>query len=261
MHIFPVIVTNARRLEFFQNLFDDLNDAIYHIEECSYNCVYPYIFVNNSEDVRDYIKTYIKTSYRKDTTIVLGAGSNIGIASGLQHCINQIKIDHPDAHGDSLFLKLDDDVKIYETPNFFERACFIHKMIPSAVFSPFPVGLINNLGGPHGYKHAVLKGKYKKDIITVRYVNHVGGMCRFSPFNIFEKFSYTKDLISGASGNEDGQFSEHCLRNGIPMVYTENGFVVEHYLSTLGQIAYDREYFNDRSFESSVNVEIINHES
>lgn len=258
MIIFPVIVTNGKRREFFEYLLDDLIHAAHSFYGAYYEYnVYIYIYVNNSVEVSNEIKAWIDSSYPCNNIVVLNCGSNVGIASGLDSCINKIKNDHPKNYKDSLFLKIDDDVKIYDAPMFFPMANLIHSYMPNAVFSPFPVGLINNLGGPRGYKHAVISCRHSKEIITIRYVNHIGGLCRFSPFSIFENFSYKPDLMTGASGNEDGQFSEYCSQNNIPMIYTENSFIVEHRLSTLGQIVYDKNYFAERSFESSVNIEII----
>lgn len=171
---------------------------------------------------------------------------NIGIGAGLNKIL-------PECTGDLIF-KMDDDCEII-SDTFFGHAKFIHDKLPNAVFSPYPVGLINNPGGPPGFKHSVLKNDY--NVYTLRHVRHVGGFARFAPASILKNFKFAPDLIAGISGNEDGQFSAHCLSNGIEMFYLENAMIVEHADSTLGQIVRTPEYFKNRHGESSMKFEVI----
>ena len=187
-----------------------------------------------------------KQSFRGYTFEAIQFPVNVGIGQGL----NQIV---PMCSGDFI-LKLDDDA-IPVNQGFFNAAEAICNRFTDSVWSPYPVGLINNPGGPKGYKHAVYQtesGNY-----TMRFVHHVGGFARFAPANLMKGFRFEPDLISGISGNEDGQFSAHCLRNNIPMFYLENGAVVEHAESTLGQIARYPEYFASRTNESNMKFEVF----
>jgi glycosyltransferase involved in cell wall biosynthesis len=173
---------------------------------------------------------------------------NAGIGEGLNRIMPELK--------GNLILKLDEDAKII-SQNFFEQALAIHKRFPDAIWSPYPVGLISNGGGPKGYKHDVWWNKDNDIYYTRRHVQHVGGFARFSPAKLSKNFIFQNDLIKGVSGDEDGQFSSYCNRNNIPMFYLENGLVVEHNSSTLGQIARFPEYFKDRVGEQRMKFEVI----
>lgn len=163
--------------------------------------------------------------------------TNLGIAEGM----NQIL---PTLRGD-LIIKMDDDCLIVST-DFFQRILDVHKLKPNAIFSPYPVGLINNPGGVPGLGHEVVKGKYFDSYYTLRRVDHVGGFCRVSPAGT-KDWQFAPDLLPGISGNEDGQHSAKARTMGLPMFYLENAIVVEHQESTLGQHErYGENYFKGR---------------
>lgn len=170
---------------------------------------------------------------------VIELPENIGIASGLNMIIHKLTA--------PIIIKMDDDCKI-QSDNFFLHLMAVNKLNPDLVFSPFPVGLINSFGG------APLTGKrytqYSGDTdthYTFRPVIHVGGFARVTPLNILKGCKFKPDLQPGVSGNEDGQFSEYCRREGIKMAYLENALIVEHNESTLGQHArYGETYFKGR---------------
>ncbi len=174
--------------------------------------------------------------------------TNIGIGAGLNKIL-------PECKGNLVF-KADDDCKIISN-DFFEKAYVIHQRFPNSCFSPYPVGLINNPGGPKGFKHSVYHDKTNDKIYTRRHVNHIGGFARFSPASIIKNFTFPNDLISGISGTEDGNFSDYCNSNNIEMFYLENSMVVEHLESTLGQVVRYPEYFTGRSSESKLKIEVI----
>jgi len=168
---------------------------------------------------------------------------NIGIALGIQKILNEIE--------DAQFtLKLDDDAKLIDS-----RARKVLAMLeanPRAVWSPYPVGLINNPGGvPKCADHDVQEIKWGTGFnrfITRRPVKHVGGFCRFTPTEFLKSVPWKNDLIRGSSGTEDSQVSQHAQRVGLPMFYCENEFIVEHQESTLGQHKRYSDYFTDGRF-------------
>jgi hypothetical protein len=122
----------------------------------------------------------------------------------------------------------------------------IARIKPDIVFSPYPVGLINNPGGPRGNRHEVIYSEVTDTYYTLRYVSHVGGFARISP-SFTKNWKFDNDLIPGISGSEDSQFSLKCQQLNIPMAYLENAIVVEHQESTLGQHSrYGNNYFNGR---------------
>lgn len=139
------------------------------------------------------------------------------------------------------FWKLDEDALLC-SDDFGQHLKQIMKLFPRGVFSPFPVGLINNLGGPSATvgRMAVL-GEETDTYYTVRPVNHVGGFCRIMPSEALDGLS----LNSGHT--EDTIISAHARRKGHPLFYLENTLIVEHQESTLGQHArYGKEYFGAR---------------
>lgn len=174
---------------------------------------------------------------------------NIGIGAGLNKII-------PQCNGNLIF-KMDDDCKIV-SGDFFERVMALHTRFPNSVFSPFPVGLINSLGGVRGTTHKLWHDKNTDIIWTKRIVNHIGGFARFAPKHIIQNFSFPNDLISGISGTEDGDFSSYCNTKGIEMFYLEDGLIVSHQESTLGQALRYPEYFSSRNYEGNLSLIVEN---
>lgn len=170
---------------------------------------------------------------------------NIGIGAGLNKIL-------PECNGKLIF-KADDDCKIISS-DFFEKAWSLYNRFPTSVFSPFPTGLIANLAGPRGYQHRVWMDKHSNKVYTKRMVHHMGGFARFAPRSLFDNFKFENDLIPGISGTEDGQLSSYCVTNNIEMFYLENGLVVEHNDSSLGQILRYPEYFISRNSESKITL-------
>lgn len=191
-------------------------------------CLYPqFIFdvIANSSAVKNY-DLYIHEWPK-----------NIGIGAGLNKIL-------PECKGDLIF-KMDDDAEII-SKDFFSRALFINKEFPTAIFSPQPLGLVNNMSGPPGHSRSVVYDKNINKYHTLRNVSHVGGFARFSPKSTFDNFKFPNDLIKGISGTEDGNLSQYALQNNIPMFYVETGMAVEHNESILGQQSRYPEYFKDR---------------
>lgn len=148
----------------------------------------------------------------------------------------------------TIVMKADDDCVI-RSPYFFDHVNEIFNIIPQSVFSPFPVGLINNLGGPAKTYDRFVKYSYKLDTYyTFRPVNHVGGFARVCPKDLFMECKWPEENLVGTSGNEDGYFSNFCKAKNIPMYYLENALIVEHNESTLGQHERYKEYFTNGRF-------------
>jgi len=151
----------------------------------------------------------------------------------------------PQLKGD-IIIKMDEDC-VLRSPNFFTHVKEVHTMFPRLVFSPFPVGLINNLGGPPSDQRGVVHGEKTDTYYTFRAVNHIGGFCRISPANPTKEWVFDYDKSETSSGTEDGQHSQKCITEGLPMVYLENALIVEHQESTLGQHKrYGEDYFGKR---------------
>jgi hypothetical protein len=194
----------------------------------------------------DYLK--FSVSYRNYEIHIHEWPENIGIGAGLNKII-------PECRG-SLIFKMDDDCEII-SKNTFAKAFAIHQKFPDLTFSPYPVGLINNPGGPRGNGHFVWADSKADNFYTFRRVSHVGGFARFTPASLMKSFKFKDDLIPGISGDEDGQYSNYLNSIGKPMCYLENGLVVEHNESTLGQIARFPQYFTSRTNESKMNIEVV----
>jgi glycosyltransferase involved in cell wall biosynthesis len=163
---------------------------------------------------------------------------NYGIAEGMNKILPQLKGD--------IIIKMDEDC-ILRSPNFFTHVTELHELIPTMVFSPFPVGLINNLGGPSSSQRGVIHGEKTDTYYTLRAVNHIGGFCRISPAKPTKEWVFDYDKSDEQSGSEDGQHSQKCMAQKLPMAYLENALIVEHQESTLGQHArYGKDYFGKR---------------
>lgn len=144
-----------------------------------------------------------------------------------------------------LIIKMDDDC-ILRSPWFFDYVEDIADLVPHTIFSPYPVGLIHNAGGPKGSSHFVLPSKAYDQFYTFRCVDHIGGFARISPKEAYE------GIIFGDCHNEDVEFSHHVRDNGYSMLYLENTIIVEHQESTLGQYQrYGKQYFGERMREKN----------
>lgn len=135
----------------------------------------------------------------------------------------------------NLIFKLDDDA-VLRSDNFFKHIEVIHDLIPDSIFSPFPVGLIDNIGGivPGNVNLNERFVKYSEVTdcyYTFRKTIMIGGLARISPADIIKEVKWPEDLKI----LEDVIFSKLCGANNIPMYYLENVLVVEHQESTLGQ--------------------------
>ncbi len=163
---------------------------------------------------------------------------NCGIAEGINRVV-------PELEGE-IICKFDDDC-ILRSPDFFDHTRAINDIDSNLVFSPYPVGLINNPGGVLSTNRSVKYSESNDTYYTFRFVNHVGGFARIAPAHIIKDWVLEKDLMHGASGNEDAQCSNKCQQLGIKMAYLENALIVEHQESTMGQHArYDDSYFKGR---------------
>lgn len=190
--------------------------------------------VKPSEDLLTYIKNLDE---RYNIHLELW-DKNYGIGEAINKILPKLKGD--------ITIKLDDDA-VLRSPNYFSHVKEINRLFPDIVFSPFPVGLINNLGGVQSSNRFVHYGENTDTYYTFRVVNHIGGFARISPTNIIKTFKFPNDLSSNNSGNEDVNFSNYCNQEGVMMCYLENALIVEHQESTLGQHErYGENYFNGR---------------
>jgi glycosyltransferase involved in cell wall biosynthesis len=153
----------------------------------------------------------------------------------------------PNLKGD-IIVKLDDDALVV-SEDYLVRVNEINNLLcGSAVFSPYPVGLINNPGGVASRSHTVKYSTTMDMYFTLRRVPHVGGFGRIVPRDIAKTFTWPNDLNNGTSGSEDSNFSAYCGSKSIPLFYLENSIVIEHQESTLGQHARYPEYFKGGRF-------------
>lgn len=137
-----------------------------------------------------------------------------------------------------LCIKADDDC-VWVSDNFLDHVIEVYRLLGPASFSPFPVGLINNLAGPPGKNRYVLYGENTDTYYTFREVDHIGGFGRITPYDILKEYKW-----DNKSNGEDVDFSRFCQKQNIPMFYLENALIIEHSESTIGQFErYGGEYF------------------
>lgn len=157
---------------------------------------------------------------------------------------NNKLLKHIDAE---IVCKLDDDALPYGSDYFLHIREIFKLTNGNAIFSPYPVGLINNPGGVLSKEHSVVYSSNSDTYYTLRKVNHIGGFARISPAHIAKSFTWPYDFSAHNSGREDVNFSSYCNSNNIPMYYLENSLIVEHQESTLGQHKrYNDTYFKGR---------------
>jgi len=145
-----------------------------------------------------------------------------------------------------IICKLDDDALPYGE-DYFKHIKEIFKLTEgNCVFSPYPVGLINNPGGVLSKNHKVIYGKDTDTYYTLRKVHHIGGFARIMPSKIAKSFTWPYDYSPYNSGREDVNFSEYCNSKNFEMFYLENSIIVEHMESTLGQKQRYQNYFKER---------------
>lgn len=139
----------------------------------------------------------------------------------------------------SHILKLDDDA-IPVSKDFIKLIKIVAQLKPNSSFSPFPVGLLKSMGGmpiKKGEEWSVLYSGEVDKFFTTRPVKHIGGFCRVTPQYVYKEIVLDKETHS-----EDKEFSVYCRDNDIEMFYLENGIVVEHAESPLGQSKRNKEY-------------------
>lgn len=164
--------------------------------------------------------------------------SNCGAGEANNRLIKKCKGD--------IICKLDDDALPYGT-NYFEHIKQIYLLTnKNCIFSPYPVGLINNPGGVLSKEHSVIYSDVLDTYYTLRKVPHIGGFARVMPATIATQFVWPYDYSPLHSGQEDVNFSRFCQQKNIPMYYLENSIIVEHQESTLGQKERYKDYFKGR---------------
>ena len=212
------------------SVYDDINNQLI---EGEIKIEHHLIFQGeaNAPETESFLNYFNETKSYK--LIVHRWPENIGIGAGLNKIL-------PECVGKLIF-KMDDDCKIISS-DFFATAWKLHNRFPTAIFSPTPTGLVNNMGGPPGIGRSIFHDEYNNRYYCLRHTSHIGGFARFSPKN---SFVFSQDLINGISGTEDSQLSQWALCNNIPMFYVENGMVAEHNEGLAQQLRYP-EYFKNR---------------
>ena len=144
--------------------------------------------VTPSDEFSDYLQELYETSYPLITHFW---DKNYGGCEGSNKII-------PDLSGNLIF-KLDDDA-VLRSDNFFKHIKEIHNIIPDSIFSPFPVGLIGNLGGVVS-DNANLNERFVKfsEITDYHYTFRktimVGGLARIAPASIIKKVKWPNEDI------------------------------------------------------------------
>lgn len=215
------VVTGPPRNKYLERLLVSLKPYSQYISN--------HFIVLNDVPIEDLLPDKKHLLYNK-TLVPLESKHSIGAV--LNSVKNKLSAD--------LIGKIDDDCELV-SPNFFKHLQQIYSLKPNSVISPFPVGLINNLGGPGANHREVVYGPVTDIFYTFRNVSHVGGFCRFSPVSVY------KNLTFSDSHNEDGEHSSYCRSNNIPMFYLENNLICQHQESSLGQHErYGETYFQGR---------------
>lgn len=114
--------------------------------------------------------------------------------------------------------------------------------------SPFPVGLINNIGGARRFGFEICYSKETDKYYTLGLTKHLGGLFRCIPKKLLQKVNGWEGYNLDTTGYlEDVFISKKIISAGYKMAYVENDCVIEHQESTLGQHErYGDTYFKGR---------------
>lgn len=218
-----ILTVTLGRMHYLKNLLDSFDKlSNWQDHDVTYNIIYQ----GNPPDIfLDYLKQFKFPINISTTTHVYSIGAIMNMYK------NELKGDY--------FWKLDDDAKLY-SPHFLDHIEELCDIYPKAVFSPYPVGLINNPGGVPSKNHHVVYSNWNDTYYTLRKVNHIGGFARIMPSNLLQNISFSD------THSEDTECSAYFNRENIPMYYLENTLIVEHQESTLGQHERYKEYFKGR---------------
>lgn len=160
---------------------------------------------------------------------------NVGSALGQDRVLREIDGD--------FIIRLDDDALLL-SPSFFRTLVAAHRLMPGAVLHAFPVGLVRTVGGMRALERDLAYDEELDLWFTYRRVERAGGLARSGPGDLLRTFRFTDDRGVGHSGSESRQFADQCKAAGIPIYVLENGVVVEHQESSMGQFArLGRSYF------------------
>lgn len=212
-----------------------LRQLVRSIDRCFVNKT-RHIIACQGIKLTDDTKQFINKS--NQLTEIIEWDQNYGIGEALNKLLSKVE--------SGIVIKLDDDCLIH-SDNFDIHAKAVLSLVPDSVISPFPVGLINNLGGVQSQHREVKYSDITKTYYTLRKVSHVGGFARICNRETIGSFKFPYDFSNTSSGTEDTEFSSWIKSQGKNMYYLENAMVVEHQESTLGQHArYGASYFGKR---------------
>ena len=231
----------AGRFEYLERLIDSLRNSEPE-EELEHH-----ICFQGVEPPDALIESIKRTNTPNLSTALHLWGENIGIAAAINRIV-------PLLRGD-IIIKMDEDCMI-QSARFFAHVRAVHRLKPSAVFSPYPVGLIHNPGGILSSDRITEYSDETDTYYTLRRVNYLGGLARITPAELIKQWTLSEEIVQGHSGRTDTQISALCVRDGIEMFYLENALIVEHQESTLGQYhRYGKDYFGERlAFQSEAGI-------
>lgn len=189
-----------------------------------------HIFVQNGCEVSPAIRRLLgKLRSQVFTTEPLAVGA----------CIEAVKQHFSAPHT----MKLDDDA-LPVGERFFAHLHALIELMPDRVFSPYPVGLLRNPGGPgmiEDSEHEVLHSACTDTWYTLRPVQYIGGFARVAPTACYDKLTFRPNLHK-----EDADFSRAMRQAKVPMCYLENALIVEHAETVRGQLMRNPAYFQGK---------------
>lgn len=203
---------------------------------------FQHVIINqsSSDGTREYLDG-LKSRYPHIDWEIVHLEKNVGLISGQNMAIER-------CYG-NLLIKMDNDCRIL-SKDIDKHLKALYNLIGfDYVISPFPVGLITNLGGAKRYGFEVYYSEETDRYYTLGLTHHLGGMFRCIPKKILTQVEAWQGYSFEKMGNrrEDDFISKKIASSGFKLAYLENDCVVEHQESTLGQHErYCNEYFQGR---------------
>lgn len=231
-------------ISFYTLTYNRLEYTKRMIESLIENTHEPYQHVIIDQQSTDGTREYLaglKSSYPHIDWEIVYMEKNIGLVHGQNMAIDRCK--------GNLLVKIDNDSRVL-SKDIDKHIKAIYRCTGfQYVLSPFPIGLIRNLGGTKRYGFEIYYSEETDRYYTLGLTKNVGGLFRCMPREILAKVDGWKDYKFDVEQPlpEDVFISGKILSAGYKIAYIENDCVVEHQESTLGQHErYGDAYFQGR---------------
>ncbi len=194
---------------------------------------YQHVIVDqgSSDGTKEYLES-LKSRYPKVDWEIVYLKENIGIAEGQKAATQRCN--------GNILIKIDNDCRVLSRHIDKHLAAIYRLTGLDYVLSPFPLGLIGNLGGVPRVGFEIYYSEDMDRYYTLGLAERIGGLFMCLPRVILDKtggwLGYSEKYKDPKKHMYDDVYiSEKIKGAGFKMAYIENDCAVEHQESTLGQ--------------------------